>query len=268
MVIDNVPDMDPKEPNDRKWKESTHDLEDGSTIGSYSSADSCFSEDSHDSFNLEFISPPSHTLKNCIRSYSWNPQKGLRHKLHEVLKYMANARVDIANFPEAVDPDVDFSTRELDRLQILAGNWGYELITSKHQWVLIKKHLASRQSVRPIIAVDGRIIATEFDINSETALLLIHNYGVARDENSDNTKSLNKCKTMRKIIKQMKKIKSNFFKRCKEFILLPLFGVQGDLQDTYTKGTHDNYGSYRREQHKLGILKWCLEQMQHVMYKL
>ncbi|KAL7526273.1 hypothetical protein ACHAWF_006126 [Thalassiosira exigua] len=50
----------------------------------------------------------------------------------------------------------------------------------------------------------------------------------------------------------------DFFHRCEEHNIAPIFLVGGDLQDTVSTTDKDNAGKTRKKQHDKGILKWAM----------
>ena len=139
------------------------------------------------------------------------------------------AQADIFTINEPFSQAARISKKELSRYKRQATKHGSEIFVSKHQVIYIKHRLATRYTVTPTSAADGRIISHKFQLQPRKQLLLVSIYVVAVDDKdkSNIASALNKISTRREIIKELDNIKRDFLARAKDQISTPSYFIKG-----------------------------------------
>ena len=154
---------------------------------------------------------------------------------------------------------MDYSIKEKDRWSKLAKNQGYKMIITPNKWVFVKAWLWIRKNGNAKTHVGGRIIKMEFCLNGKEIMHFVGVHRVAQEEvKLDNARvQVNTIKT-KSMLNWLVKIKNHHYKKCSRMITDSHLEIAGNLPGTIPTTEFDNDDRTTYNQHKKGVLWWCL----------
>jgi hypothetical protein len=183
------------------------------------------------------------------------------------IRIMIQYELTILAIQEHTPWNKDLTPMEISSFEQTCHKWGFSIIISKLQILIIDKQVQACQREIEIYE-DGRIIKSRFEISSRTYANFIAVYGLPHS--SDNYIRINQetieenllLQRMRQLQKQIKKLSMNII-RNKELIY-----IFGDLQDTPDDSKDFYHGKNKIAKYPLGIVKTCEDiGLQCMIYK-